>query len=255
MTIPAPFIDQDQFNTEQHQVIALAAVFQAAQLVHAIATAGSQRVGELGQHYATVLLQASLNIRVGHNPNSNSLVFFKSLSDVHLGLHTLEQSLVMPYDPQPKQRYPRVKTKNPKQALRYAMSLLQLSAKVYAHKDYPAKIEQTQQKIIRQFAFFDHDYQNSSIIAALAQTYSDTASHLKPRIMVKGSSQAFRNNHEVALIRALLFAGLQAAHYWRDLGGSPWKMIFSKGKILKHIRYFAELQHQQQQLEVESKSL
>ena len=73
--------------------------------------------------------------------------------------------------------------------------------------------------------------------------------------MVKGSKDAFQDSHDVALIRALLFTGLQAAHYWRNLGGSPWKMIFAKGKILRDIRHLAELQHFQQQIEIKPESL
>lgn len=237
-----PFVSVN-LNREQHQVLALAAVFQASQLVHLIATSGSNRLGEFGHHYINVLLQAALNIRAGLNPNMDSLMFFHSIQDLHLGLHTLEHSLAIPYDPQPKQRYPKLRIKNPKQSLSYAMALLHLSSKVYRNKSYQQYIEKMQLSIIRQLSFFDHNYQHPSITAALAQTYSDTASQLKPRIMVKGSAHAFQNNQEIALIRALLFSGLQAAHYWRDLGGSPWKLIFSKGKIIKEIKYFAEHQH------------
>ncbi len=253
MNAALPFDPAHALSKEQHQVLALAAVFQAAQIVHVIATTGTSSLGELGQHYTQILLQSTLNIRAEHNPNQNSLLFFQSLKNLSLGLRSLEQSLIAPYDPQPKNRYPRLKVKNAKQTLSYALSLLSLSRKVYRDKAYCEKISKAQQNIIRQLAFFNYDYQHPSIIAALAQVYTETASNLKPRIMVKGSEQAFKNPHEVAHIRAILFSGLQAAHYWRDLGGSPWKMLFTKDKILKQIQYFAELQHRYYQVETDSK--
>ena len=250
----SPFTTQPNLTKAQHQVLALAAVFQAAQLVHLIAVSGSSRLGEIGQQHVKTLLEATLNIRSGDNSNHNSLAFFHSIDAVHLGLHTLEQSLVMPYDTHPKAPHEKLKLKNPKPALNYAMALLHLSAKVYRSPEQQQKISKTQQHILRQLAFFDYHYQHQSIIAALAQLYSETASTLTPKIMVKGSRDAFQDSHEVALIRALLFAGLQAAHYWRNLGGSPWKLILAKGKILREIRHFAELQHLQQQIEVKPES-
>lgn len=254
MTSMLPFPESTPLSQAQHQLLALAAVFQAAQLVHVIATSGSQRLGEVGQHYVDILLEATMNIRAEKNQNTNSLNFFHSLDDLHLGLHTLEQNLIRPYDPQPKQRLPfpipTPRMRPAKQSLVYAMGLLHLSAKVYKQTDYVHKIEKTQQQIIRQLSFFGHQqnhrYQHVSIISSLAQAYTDTASQLKPRIMVKGSANAFKNPQEVALIRAILFAGLQAAHYWRDLGGRPYQLIFFKRRLLKEIQFFAQQKHLQQ---------
>ncbi|TXJ10354.1 MAG: DUF489 family protein [Acinetobacter sp.] len=246
---------QHQLTHAQQQTLALAAVFQATQLVHVIAMSNSKQLGEAGRQHIKMLIQAALNIRTGENPNPDSLVFFQSLNALNLGLQTLEQSLVMPYDPHPKAPHEKLKLKNPKPALNYAMALLHLSAKVYRNPEQQQKINKTQQHILRQLAFFDYQYQHHSIIAALAQLYSETASTLTPKIMVKGSKDAFQDSHDVALIRALLFTGLQAAHYWRNLGGSPWKMIFAKGKILRDIRHLAELQHFQQQIEIKPESL
>ena len=250
MTDLSPFQPSVTLSREQHQVLALAAVFQAAQIVHLIALRGNQAVHDAGDRYSQTLLQAAINIRATDNPNQNSLLFFGSLEHLGLGLRTLEQSLIAPYDPQPKHRFPRFKLPASKQTLAYAMAMLQLSNKVYSNKDFQQKILNTQQQIIRQLTFFEHNFQHQSIIQSLATLYTDTASTMKPRIMVKGTARTFKNPHDVALIRATLFTGLQAAHFWRQLGGSPWKMIFTKSKTLKQIRYFASIQHQQSQKEM-----
>ena len=247
MSSALPFALNNQYSQEQHRLLALAAVFQAAQLVHIVATTGTQALEQLGKEYSDTLLQAALNIRSSQNPCQNSLLFFGSVDALKIGLHSLERCLEAPYHPQqPQNRYPlpKPKVKKGKQTLTYAMSLLHLSAKIYSNPQFQDKISTSQQHIIRQLAFFNHNYQQPNILSAFAQIYSETASTVKPRIMIKGSAKAFNNPNEVAYIRALLFTGLQAAHLWRELGGSPWQLIFSKRKILKEVKYFAQLQYQ-----------
>ena len=248
MTNALPFQHQDVFTKEQHRILALAAVFQAAQLVHIIATKGTHALDQLGKQYVTSLVQASLNIRPALNPMQDSLLFFQSLSHLKVGLRSLERCIEEPYNPQPQGRQPKLKVKHGKQTLQYSMGLLHLSAKVYKDPKFRQTIEQSQQHIIRQLSFFNQNYQHQSILSALAQIYTDTASTIKPRIMVRGSAQAFNSPYEVACIRALLFTGLQAAHYWRGLGGSPWQLIFSKRKILKELKNFAYFQHEHLQI-------
>ena len=241
-----PFQPSISFSAQQHQVLALAAVFQAAQLVHMVASAGTNRMGDSAEHYRNVSIKAALNIRPDVNSNRNSQTFFPNLADLQLGLQSLEQCFSHPYHSLPSHtRLPRLRIKHSKLPLNYALSLLSLSAKVYRQSEHQKKILQAQQNIIRQLAFFDYQYHHPNIIAPLAQLYSDTASTFKPKIIVQGNAESFKHPNEVAMIRALLFAGLQAAHYWRNLGGSPMKLIFSKSKMLKEIRYFAQLQHQQ----------
>ena len=249
MSSAMPFIDATTLSKEQHRTLALAAVFQSAQLVHIVATSGVSALDKIGKEYVDALIYGALNLRADHNPAQNTLLFFRSLDLLRVGLHSLERCFETPYQPQqPQKRYPipNNKVKQGKQTLTYTMGLLHLSAKIYKNSDFQNKISQSQQHIIRQLSFFNQDYQHATIISALAQIYSETASTLTPRIMIKGSAKAFNSPYEVNYIRALLFTGLQAAHYWRELGGSPWQLIFSKRKILKEAKYFAQLQYQTQ---------
>ncbi len=245
MTTMLPFASKQTLSPEQHQVLALAAIFQATQLVHLIATSGSHSLVGYSPAYATTLLQAAMNIRAQNNPNPDSMAFFHSIKNLRLGLHALEQSLTTPYNAQAKQNYPKLKLKSHRHALKYAMALISLSSKVYRNSNYQQQIDKAQRQILKQLAFFDYSYQHPAIINAFAQLYSDTASQLKPKVMVQGAIQSFQDPQQVATIRALLFSGLQAAHYWREQGGRPWKLIFSKNKILKELKYFAQLQHEQ----------
>ena len=237
-----PFQPLQTLNVRQNRALALAAVFQSAQLTHMTALSGRQSTGENGNFYLEQLIKASLNIRPQAKPCSQTLDYFNQLADISLGLKTLESSITQPFNPSPKSRFPKFsQTKLP---MSYAMALLHLEKKVYSNPKFVEIIEKSQQKILKQLSFFDNNYLHPSIIANLAQTYVETAGSINPRIMVKGSAEAFKDTAHTNRIRASLFTGLQMAHLWRQSGGSSWSMIFTKRKLLKDIQDLARLQFQ-----------
>ncbi len=240
--VELPFQQPPALSTRQNRALALAGVFQAAQLTHMTAMSGRHSIGESGNFYFEQLLKASLNIRPTRNHSTQTLDFFHQLADVSLGLKTLESSITQPFSVMPKSKLP--KLSHAKLPLSYAMSLLQLEKKVYSNPKFVEIIEQSQQKILKQLSFFDNNYLHPSILANLAQTYVDTAGQINPRILVRGNPEAFKDSQHTNRIRASLFTGLQLAHLWRQLGGSSWNMIFSKRKLLHDIQDLARLQYQ-----------
>lgn len=240
--VELPFQQPQTLNQRQNKALALAAVFQATQLTHMTAISGRQSIGESGNFYFEQLIKASLNIRPSENQSSQTLDFFHQLSDISLGLKTLESSITQPFTPTPKSKIP--KLSSAKLPMSYAMSLLALEKKVYSNPKFVEIIENSQQKILKQLSFFDQDYAHPSIVANLAQTYVDTAGQINPRILVRGNAEAFKDPAHTNRIRACLFTGLQMAHLWRQLGGSSWNMIFSKRKLLRDIQDLARLQFQ-----------
>ncbi|WP_374663798.1 high frequency lysogenization protein HflD [Acinetobacter sp.] len=237
-----PFQQSQTLNVRQNRALALAGVFQAAQLTHMTALTGQKSIGESGNFYLEQLIKASLNIRPSGKCNNQTLDFFNQLADISLGLKTLESSINQPFNTSPASRIP--KLSSAKLPMSYAMALLQLEKKVYSNPKFVEIIEQSQQKILRQLSFFDHNYLHPSVLASLAQTYVDTAGQINPRIMVRGNAEAFKDSSHTNRIRASLFTGLQMAHLWRQCGGSSWGMIFSKRKLLKDIQDLARLQYQ-----------
>ncbi|WP_200459617.1 high frequency lysogenization protein HflD [Acinetobacter sp. S40] len=244
--VDTPFQQPQALNVRQNRALALAGVFQAAQLTHMTAMTGQQSIGESGNFYFEQLIKACLNIRPTMNSSMQTLDFFNQLADISLGLKTLESSITQPFSSAPKSRLP--KLSNAKLPMTYAMALLQLEKKVYKNPEYVEIIEKSQQKILKQLSFFDNNYLHPSIIANLAQTYVETAGQINPRIMVRGNAEAFKDSHHTNRIRACLFTGLQMAHLWRQLGGSSWNMIFSKRKLLQDIQTLARLQYQMVEL-------
>jgi len=242
--VELPFQQHQLLNNRQNRALALAAVFQATQLTHMTALNGRQSIGESGNYYFEQLLKASLNVRPTANCSCQTLDFFNQLTDISLGLKTLESSINQPFSTTPKSPIPLPKRHTVKLPMSYAMALLSLEKKVYRKPEFVKIIEASQQKILKQLSFFDNNYTHPSILANLAQTYVDTAGQINPRIMVRGHAEAFKDPAHTNRIRASLFTGLQMAHLWRQLGGSSWNMVFSKRKLLQDIRELAQMQYQ-----------
>jgi high frequency lysogenization protein len=238
-----PFQQSPTLTPRQNRALALAAVFQATQLTHMTALSGQHSIGESGNFYFEQLIKACLNIRPTQGNSPNTLDFFHKLADVSLGLKSFESCLIQPFSSSPKSRLP--KLANTKLPMGYAMALLALEKKVYSNPKFVSILEHSQQKILRQLSFFDNNYLHPSIIANLAQTYTDTAGQIHPRILVRGNAEAFKDTAHTNRIRASLLTGLQMAHLWRELGGSSWDFLFfGKRKLVRDIQDLARLQYQ-----------
>jgi high frequency lysogenization protein len=72
------------------------------------------------------------------------------------------------------------------------------------------------------------DSTHPEVLAALGSLYSDTVSHLRPRVMVQGNPHYLGQAGVVAEIRAVLLAALRSAVLWRQLGGSLWDFLLRR---------------------------
>lgn len=70
------------------------------------------------------------------------------------------------------------------------------------------------------------------VLAALGRLYSDTVSHLRPRVMVQGNPHYLAQADVVGEIRAVLLAALRSAVLWRQLGGSLWDFLLRRREIV-----------------------
>lgn len=237
----SPFNSAIELTPRLQRTLALAAVFQTAQLAHLLAYGESVYTEHQASAYFLASLKASLNLSPQNIQNKNPSLYFSDLADLSLGLKTLENSLTQPFSSAPKSRLPNIN--QAKYPTTYALALLQIEKKVYRDTNFIQRIEAMQQQVLKQLSFFDYQYLHQNILANFAQCYSDTASTLKPKIMIRGKAEALQNTQQANCIRAALMMGLQAAHLWRQLGGSSWQFVFGKGKILQDIRELIRLQY------------
>jgi high frequency lysogenization protein len=229
----------------QNRLLALVALFQAAQLTYSLATQGKNSMSGLASQDFAALLQASLVINDQAPSTLFSLDRFGSTENLHIGLRSLEGALIQPY------QATRSRLPTPRQygeTFRYAMALMQLEKKVYKKSAFVQRITGEQANIYQRLNFFDHNVQHPAILASLASLYIDTAGQLTPRLAVRGKPEYLKHQPTIDTIRACLFSGLQAAHFWRQLGGNRWQLIFGRRAMLDDLRQLANIRYQSQQV-------
>lgn len=228
-------------SERQNRLLALVALFQAAQLTYMLAAQGKAAVSGADASSFSVLLKSSLAIHA-HQPSSLfSLDIYQSIDALHLGLRSFETALSKPYQ---STRSPMPLPRQYSETFRYAMALIKLEKKLYQKAGLVQLIEGEQRNLEQRLAFFDQNIQHPAILAALAGLYVDTAGQLTPRLAVRGKPEHLKNQAVVDAIRACLFSGLQAAHFWRQLGGTRWQLIFGRKHMLEDLRYLAKLRYQ-----------
>lgn len=196
----------------QEQLVALAAVFQAASLVDRIA-----KTGQAGTPGTSCLL-GSLLVR---NPGSTLEVY--GGDDLNLGEGYRALANALERNPGNLQREP----------LKYALALLALERQLDRRADMLEIMGNRLDKVEQQVSHFGLTHDN--VIAAFAALYQDTISTFRLRIQVQGDMRFLQQAGNAARIRALLLAGIRSARLWRQLGGQRWQLIFSRQKLLREL--------------------
>lgn len=190
----------------QHRdrAIALAAIFQAVDGVHALARNGQTD---------PAALRTAVHSTVTRDAN-DSADFFGGLGELSKGLDMLQRVLT--------QRIP-----DEEMILtRYAVAVLHVAKKLRKKPALMETLSQGIDKAERSVAHFGEDHEN--VFASLADTYSETAGQIHPRIMVSGNDHHLQNPRVVNMIRTLLLGSIRAAVLWYQSGGSRWNLIFGR---------------------------
>jgi high frequency lysogenization protein len=74
---------------------------------------------------------------------------------------------------------------------------------------------------------------------ALAELYQQHISPLGPKIILRGEPQLLQQPAIAAKIRTVLLAGVRAAVLWRQLGGTPWQLIFKREQLKRALNTIA----------------
>jgi len=199
------------------QTLALAGVFQAANLVQQIAHNG---------HCNPAALETCLRSLFATDPATTLDVYGGELSDIREGLVTL--STVM--SQQSKQRDIEV--------LKYVLNLIHLESKLNRRQDMLEVIGSRIDQARHTASHFG--YTHANLIGNLASIYADTISTFRQRIQVTGDPSVLQRDENADKVRALLLAGIRSAVLWRQCGGRRWQLIFSRRKVIHHARELAE---------------
>lgn len=192
-----------QLSLFSKQVLSLASVADAAVLVDTLATKG--RIEEEAEEalYKTLLIT---------EPNTIHDIY-PDLSQLTNGLTHLSQGF--------SQAGPNAK--------RYFDGLLILSYILLHRNDYLLLLSRGIEDIKNRLNYFD--ITDNSILAGFADLYSQTVSHLMPRIMIQGDQDLLNNSDVQNKIRSLLLAGIRSSVLWTQYGGSRLKFGFQQRKV------------------------
>ena len=199
-------------RSDYNRALALAAIFQTASLVKDLAWRG-----HCDDHEFEIMIGSLFAFDV-----ETPAEIYRGEANLRTGLERIEVQLKSGGKP-------------PDMELtRYGIGLIFLERKLQARPDMLQALGEGLKAAERQVEYFNLAHE--SVIARLAEVYQDTISRLGPRIIVQGEQTHLSNPNVAARIRATLLAGIRAAVLWRQAGGSRWKLLFGRKRLIQEAR-------------------
>lgn len=195
-------------RTDQNRTLALAALFQSACLVQDLAWRG-----RCDEHEFEILIGSLFAFDA-----ATPAAIYRGEVNLRTGLQRIEIQLKSGGKPPDLE------------IMRYAVGMMFLERKLNAQPDMLNALSEGLHAAERQVEYFSLSHE--SVIARLAEVYQETISQLGPRIMVQGEQGHLSNANIAAKIRTVLLAGIRAAVLWRQAGGSRWKLLFGRKRLI-----------------------
>ena len=145
------------------------------------------------------------------------------------GLHHLSTGMRISCEILQGKSVPQAKT-----LMSYSAGLLSIEKRLKKESEIRAKLADGVIRIDKQKDYFG-SVMHPSVTAAIADLYGETISTMKPRIIVRGKSEYLSQSDNTRRVRALLMAGLRAAHLWHDNGGTHMTLLLRRRAILREI--------------------
>lgn len=196
----------DRSNAISDRVLALAGLAQALAQV--------RRIADTGQAHDAILATSL---------DSVFRIDAATPADVYGGIASLRPGLTLLRD-----RFEGRASDD--QMPRLALSVLQLERRFVREAEMGQRVRDRITEI-RAMAERQGSSSHPEVLSALGNLYSETLSHLRPRVLVQGNPHYLGQASVVAEVRAVLLAAVRSAVLWRQLGGSYWDFAFSKGAM------------------------
>ena len=195
-------------KSRENQVMALAGIFQSATLIEQLA-----HKGEINQAAFDCCIDSLFTFE------SNSVLdIYGDIAGLNRGLKAMVAYLSGRNN------------QSGKSVVYYIISMMKLSKNLIRQQDLASQLQQDLKNIQRHSV--DFEMSRNSIINKIDGLYQRTISQQQPRIIVRGDQNILSNKDNAAKVRALIFAGIRSAVLWHQLGGSKWKLIFSRKKYV-----------------------
>jgi high frequency lysogenization protein len=190
------------------RVLALAGVFQAAEL--------ARQLARRGQADESALAASARSILAIDAPDTAAV--FGGAAGVALGLRILKEQFA------PRKHGPDY------EVVRYTLAMAKLALRLRSNREMTRQLGAAIAGEKLRFASTEPD---AEIYGALALIYRQTISTLTPRIYVKGEPAALQQAEVADRIRTALLAGVRAAWMWHQLGGRRWQWFVGRGSYVR----------------------
>lgn len=193
----------------ENQTIALAGVFQAASLVDQLSTTGTTNQSAFDCSFDSLFtFEAPTTIEV-----------YGDLPNIQNGLNALKI-------------YLSGEGGKPTKALTYyILTLLKIAKQLKKNDAMSSKIFERLQSIDTQSIAFE--FGRSNVISKIGELYQETISTVSPRVIVKGEQSYLSNADTASKVRTLLLAGIRSAILWNQIGGSQWRLLFTRASYVR----------------------
>jgi high frequency lysogenization protein len=194
-------------TTPENQVLALAGLAQAAELVKQTA-----RRGSCDEPALAALVLSLVKVDAEDVPD-----VYGGLKGLTLGLEVLARQLGETH-------------RIDRETARYAANLLTLEPLVMARPDFVATLSESILTVETLQSGGGRPL-DPRVFQVFATAYQATASRLSPRIMVVGDSRRLADPQNADRVRTLLLAGIRSARLFRQAGGSRWRLILGRNRF------------------------
>lgn len=191
------------------RTLALAGVFQAAELVRQAANHGTW-----SGYAASSSLDTLFKLEAG-----SIAEIYGGTARMRLGIETMLAVL------QGENRYA--------ESLRHTVSLLQIEKKLRQSTRLQGVVGERLIDISQSGEELEQHEREDLQAHDISLLYTETISKLTPRIVVNGKPQYLKNERTVDWVRTLLLTGLRSATLWHQLGGGRFELMFGRKKIMQ----------------------
>jgi high frequency lysogenization protein len=193
----------------ENQAIALAGVFQAASLVDQLSITGKINQSAFDCSFDSLFtFEAPTTLEV-----------YGDLANIQSGLKALEM-------------YLSGEGGKPTKAMTYyILTLLKIAKQLKKNDTMSSKIFEKLQEIDTQSSAFE--FSRSNVTSKIGALYQETISTVSPRVIVKGEQSYLSNADTLAKIRTLLLAGIRSAILWNQIGGTQWRLLFTRASYVR----------------------
>ena len=202
----------------EDRVLALAGVFQSARLAQRLAYTNTVISQPYGASIYSILVTDA-----AHTYEVFGLESPSDLAPLKPGLESVRDKLKGNTD------------REEFEIARYVVHLIQLASQLQGDKKMMQQLSDGIDAIAAAFPpnpnWLHGEEPSDTLIRRIADVYTSTISNMMPRIIINGEESVLKNEMTAARIRAVLMAGIRAAHLWWQLGGRRWQLLFRRKQV------------------------